>query len=361
MSHEIWDERFYAFREAGWHKLGYVSPERLTAVEAMLKARVDYDITLKPLLVDLGGVQTSLDKCAIVREPTADDPQYRVFGVASCDYTILQNRDIVRLFNPLTEQWPVETMGALSQGKTFFMTLDVGANDVKGDKVHDYFVIDDTRSGGDAFSIFFTRVRVVCANTLRAGKESAVSTANLGHFGNLEAEVSARVTLLKQMEQVRAKMHDAFEALAEATLSEASIERLLAISYPYPRKPKKVTLRDELSEQELAQVRGLAETVAGTERNWTTAKARMDERRSVAMSRVKHLNAEMPHLANTGWVAYNAVVEVEDYRAAEKSEDSLASALFGSRAETKKRAFAAAFALATEDESELVSIERKAR
>ena len=54
------------------------------------------------------------------------------------------------------------------------------------------------------------------------------------------------------------------------------------------------------------------------------------------MERFNIFNDEFPKLANTSWGVYNAIVETEDYR---RGHDSSATALFGSRAESKARAF----------------------
>ena len=70
--------------------------------------------------------------------------------------------------------------------------------------------------------------------------------------------------------------------------------------------------------------------------------ARVDRIKANAMERLDVFNQEFPHIAQTPWAVYNAVVETEDYRRGWDSSDTM---IFGSRAEAKIRAFQAGLAL----------------
>lgn len=360
MSHELFGERFLAREKGGWHGLGttFDKSERVTASEAIMRARMTFEIGTKPLLVDLGGVLTSYGKVAIVREPTDDDPEYRVFGEASEGYTVLQNAELAQRIDPLCEQWPVETCGALEHGMTMFLTLDAGDADVAGDPVHQYFLIDDTRDGMHALSVSFTPVRVVCKNTLVMGKEAAIASANLRHVANVDAELQWRVKLLKEMQDVQHKIMSSFEQMAHAVLSAQQANGVLALSYPYMRKPRKVEIVDALSEDERLKYAGLLSAVHHSESAYAAQRERMEERRNAAKYLYERFNDEQPDLARTAWAAYNAVVECEDYREAVKvTEDPLVSALFGERARTKERAYAACMKATLEPDELLVPAE----
>jgi hypothetical protein len=52
-------------------------------------------------------------------------------------------------------------------------------------------------------------------------------------------------------------------------------------------------------------------------------------------------NDEQPEVAETGWAVYNAIVENEDFR--DGPESLFKSALWGTRARTKNRAFEMAY------------------
>lgn len=339
MAHELFGERFLGKREPAWHGLGTVFTENISPVEAVHQADMAFNITTEPLLVELGGVYTSYGKVAIVREPTDDDDQYRVFGEAKEGYTFLQNVEIAELLEPIAKLWPVETIGALHNGATMFLTLDAGEREIMGDLIKLFFMISDTRDGLTAFGIDFTPVRAVCANTLMMGKEAAVVSAKLRHTESIREEVEWRVEILEKMHQVMEKGIGHFETMAQAALTPRQITEIIKQAYPYPRTPRKVQIAEQLSEDEMARVSGLLEAVKLAERDFETAKARADERRTAVRELLGTFNEDNPQVADTAWATYNAIVEMEDYREKGSNEDPLVSALFGDRARVKQRAF----------------------
>jgi hypothetical protein len=342
MTANLFGER-YAGRKAGWHELGTVFTEPTDAIQAVEIARLNYGIELRPLLVDIGGVMVAYDRKAIVRMPTPDDAQYRVLGTAAADYGLLQNTDLARLINPLTDKWPVETVGALGMGETVFFCLDAGEDAVKGDPVHKYFVCHDTRDGETALGLMFTPIRTQCQNTLDAGKFAAIASAILRHSPTMEREFEWRIALLGEMQKAETRVMGQFDALAECFLSEAAVKHIVDIAYPYPRKPRKVELAAALDVQEFSKLNGLMETVRVSERDWATAKERIDERRAAVATMFGMFNDDNPTLSGTAWGLYNAVVEVEDFREPMGNEDANLSMLFGERGRTKQRAFGAAW------------------
>jgi phage/plasmid-like protein (TIGR03299 family) len=342
MSHELLGDLFYAFREPGWHHLGHVSQERMKAMEALAKFRMDFDINLRPTMVEVAeGMIVPMDKVAIVRDPVEADDQYRILGVVGKDYHVMQNRDVCRLIDPLTEGWPVETMGVLRQGADFFVTLDAGGFSVKGDDIHQYFCIAEQRDGSHALDVMFTPVRVVCANTLSMGKTAAIATGAVTHTGQMENELEWRMTLIKEMQKTKDKALATLEVLADAVFKEPVSRKVIEAAYPLPRQPRKL----EAKKSGVALPAGLAAAVRGAERDYEANKARIEERRTLAWHLFQKFNADQPALANTGWAVYNGVVEAEDYRKAagqESETNALVSALFGDRARTKARAYDAA-------------------
>lgn len=344
----IWQDRFFA-KSAAWHGKGVVMPQGATAVEACKIARLDYVVSTKPLLVDMGGVIVPMgDRVAIVRDPVPEDDQYRIYGVASKDYTVLQNTDIAAMLEPLTKVWPVETMGALDQGKQIFMVLDAGMQKIgkKGGEVRNFFTFTEGKDGGHGLSILFTPVKTVCENTLRIALKQAFVTVNISHRGKVEAELQWRVDLLKKLQDVIGTVTASFDLMARAVLTEKQSRRVIDAAYPYPAKPAKVELKDDLDAAERKRAGILLDRVDGIESDWEIAKKRAEERRTMVWELFSGTHDTMRGMEGTAWGAYNAVVEVEDYRKEERGEDALVSALFGARARRKIRAFAEAYELA---------------
>jgi len=343
MAHNLFGERFLGVREPAWHRLGIVIPDPIPLPEAIEVARANFGIIKAPLSADLGnGLLVGTEMVGLIREPTADDDQYRYLGEAKNGYTFLQNVEIAELFNPLTERWPVETVGCLGMGETIFIVLDAGEMETAGDVVHCYFTIHDTRDGRTAMGINFTPVRTVCQNTLEAGKAAAVASAELRHTISIDDEVKWRVALLREMQDVSSKVMQSFERMTKAQLTTDAITNILTYAYPYPRKPLKVAMLESLNDKEIQLFNGLLESANYSNQLWENAKARMDERRGLVEELFGKFNDENPKTANTPWALYNAVVEFEDYRepqGKETPEDADYAVLFGERAKTKARAY----------------------
>lgn len=345
MSHELLGEMFYGHENPGWHALGKVSDEIMTPLEALEWTGQDFEIEKHPLLVDLGGVLTTFGKYAIVRSPVAADPTYRVIGEAGENYAVLQNRDVCRLVTPLTEVWPLETMGSIEQGQTFFLTLKAGAFDVKGEEIQNYFGVLDCRDGASALDVLMTPVRMVCKNTCVMGKAAAIATGAIRHMGDVEAEFEWRVKLLQSMQKVQDQTRESFLALADAALTDVQAAEIIAKAYPLPRRPRRLEWAANLSDEERANLGGLLENVASAQRIYEVDCARIVERRTLADELFQTFNGSFPQTSGTAWAAYNAVVEAEDYRAPagkETQEAAILSALVGDRAAAKARAYAAA-------------------
>lgn len=340
MSDKIMGDRAAFNRDAAWHLKGHVVPNGMTIKEASELVRLsDIQVELRPTFVDLGGVMEKAGQNAIVRLPTPDDDRYRVFGYCKDSYTVLQHTDLVDKAEKLTEKWPVETIGILGKGETLFLTLDAGEREVKGDPIHQYFLLADTKDGQTGISLHFTPVRVVCQNTLMLGKAAAVSSARMRHSSNLSQELDWHIQMIGELQSVADKIIHQFELMADAALSEEGMGRILRAAYPTPRKPKKVELAESISAEEFFAMTGMMFGLKESQSAWESTRERMEERRAGAMLLYNKFNDEQPNLARTPWAGYNAIVELEDYRKSERKEDVEFSAVFGMRALTKERAF----------------------
>jgi phage/plasmid-like protein (TIGR03299 family) len=332
MAHNIFGDRFLGKREPAWHGLGQTFDAPIGAKEAIEASGLDYEIEMLPANVRFAGKNVYTGKHAIVRHPTPDDDEAAVLGLAGEDFGLLQNREIGDILDPLTERWPVETIGALGRGETMFLTLDAGSDKVGKEEVRRFFLFNETKDGRTAAKFAFTPVRVVCQNTLVAGLRAATLTATLPHHGEFEADLVWRTNLLYQLQDIQAQVMQSLGAMAEAQITAKNAKAIFSAAYPIPSIPQKVKLIEELKENgdedewvDLEKIEKLHEQ----------AVARMEARREAANERFETMETEH---RGTAWVAYNAVVEVEDFRGKE-TEGTLASALFGERARAKKRAF----------------------
>ena len=348
MSHNLFGERFLGHREPGWHKLGEVFTDPITAAQAVERCRMNYEILKVPMTVDVPtpfGINRVVieDKVVLLREPTPDDAQYLYLGVASPNYEIVQNKDVAEALDQLTDVWPVETMGALDKGKTMFASLDAGEVMVAGELVHQYFLATNTNDGGTSMKIMFTPVRVVCQNTLISGMSSATVSAALNHNAGVVGSMKSRMDMIKKLQQASTTTLESFEKLAKCAMDETGTRRVLELTYPYPKKPSKVTSLEGIDEEDIALVGALYAEATAANDLWQYYCERADAFRSGAMELFGKINNEHPVIAGSAYALFNAVVESADYRSGSDSANQ--SSLFGARAQEKKRAFQAAMNL----------------
>ena len=338
MSANLFGARFLGHRQPGWHELGKVFQDAIDANTAVVEAGLDYEVSKFPIFAQTPSGPIDLNQIAIVRNPTFDDPVSRVFGTASSEYEVIQNTEIAEIINPLTTEWPVETIGALGYGETMFLSLDAGEASVKGDPVRQYFLITDTKDGATSMRIAFTPVRVVCQNTLVTGLREAIVSASLVHSGFARTSLELHVSLLAAMQKAMKGTMAKFKDLASIAITKTDAESIFLAAYPNPNRPRKAFLVD--NPKSAKSLGALYDEASQAQSEWEYYIERAKAYRAGAEELFGKLNDEYPHLAMTPWHAYNAVVESADYRQGGKS--TAESSLFGARAAEKSRAFAMA-------------------
>lgn len=347
MSHEIFGQRSLSREVLPWHQLGKVFTGNKMVTTAVKTAGCDYKVGLEQMGAVIDGKTIEVPgRSLIVRYPTSDDPEHRVFGEVASDHGVIDNLWLAEQFNQLSREWPVETVGALRLGKTFFFTLDAGNGSVGGEEVKNYFLVTDTKDGKTSLKIAFTPVRVVCQNTLSVGLKQATISGAIQHTKNIAQEIQLRAGLFGEMQSAQGVVMGAFEAMAKTILEEGDIAGIIEKAYPYPQKPKNVHVLESLRESDRAdEFTGMIEKFEMVEEAWQREFERMDTFREACWTSMDIMNESNNSLAQSAWYAYNAVVEVEDFRKGPETTTPEAI-LFGSRARTKRRAFNEAYEMA---------------
>lgn len=344
MTHNIYEEMFLSTRQPAWHKLGIQVPLGTKAVDGLAQINADYQIEKYPVQVQLPGMDApTIDPkhFAIVRHPAGNDPEYAVLGYAGEDYQILQNRDIAQRVDLLTDTWPLETIGVLRDGATVFFVLGAGEYDIAGkDPMKNYFMVDDTRDGGTALKIAFTPVLTVCQNTETAALAQATAKINITHGQRLVQDVDLRLSLVKALSSTQQAVTASFERMAKAILTDDIVDAVLAQVYPYPVRPKKAMILDEVwTEEEIEAVRAVYDEALGKQSEYEYYVNRQQGFRDLAKQLFARNNDTKPWCVGSAWNLYNAVTESADHRRG--SDGVPLSSLFGERAREKQRAYSA--------------------
>jgi hypothetical protein len=224
------------------------------------------------------------------------------------------------------------------------MTLKAGQSMIDGkDPVDNYFLVTDTKDGGTSLKIAFTPIRVVCQNTLVVGLKQATVSASLSHYAGMNDELSFRLKLLNKLQLAQSRTIDAFNRMAVSVLQPNQVVDIVTSAYPMPNRPRKAEMLDDVDEGQIEELEGLYDEMTNVQDLWLYHCQRAEAFREGAIQLIEKFNDENKHFANTAWAAYNGVVECEDYR--EGGDSVFISQLWGTRAQTKRRAFNAALQL----------------
>ena len=347
----IFGDRFLGRREPAWHKLGEVFTEPMSMTAASKRARIDFHIAKHPVVVQIpNGDTTDLvptKNFAIVREPVQDDDQYRVLSIVGKEWTPIQAMDLGRMLDPITEKYPVETIGALGHGEKIFMTLDAGSSPICGEDHNLFFLVTDHRDGTGALQIAFVGVRVVCQNTLTAGLASAKISVRLTHTRTIESDTEWYIGLFNQMSAAKDEAIGVMNTLSNVqNITKEDAETVIKSAYPDASAPRRLTLSKDITADDVPAniwVKLMGDKKELVE-EFDKRRQRVEPIRTGARERYAAFNDEFPNLARTPWAVWQAVVETEDYR---KGHKDSSTTLFGARAEAKARAFSAARKLVT--------------
>ncbi len=350
MPASIFGDRFLG-REPAWHRLGQVMDTTdLTATEAMKIADIAFPITKVPTLAEMpDGTLIETKQWAIVREPTTDDPEYRVLSTVGSEWTAIQTWELAQMLDPVTKEYPVETVGALGHGEKVFFTLNAGKGTIAGEEHDLYYLVTDHRDGLGALQIAFTPVRVVCQNTLTVGLNTAKVHVSLHHNKSIKADTQWYMNVFHDMLKARDSVISTMNQLSLVRVTDDEAKKILHSAYPDASVPRRLKLASDITPDDVGKEvwLQLLNDKAHYAGQYDKEKARVEVRRAAAWERYGVFNDSFPKVAGTPWAIWQAIVETEDYRRGKNDGSSDKAILYGNRAEAKARSFTTALNIAT--------------
>ena len=172
-------------------RVGTMVPENASASEAFAIAGLDWRADKRPaFFMGPDGPLESPDHCSIVRSDTNE-----LLGIQGSGYTPVQNSALVNLLDYLREDIEIETVLSIRQGRKIFATASIRVEDevLPGDRVRRYLHAFNSFDGSSSFGVFFSDVRLRCANQLNYLTGRAASAASLDGSG-LRMKHTASVT-----------------------------------------------------------------------------------------------------------------------------------------------------------------------
>lgn len=351
MAHDIFQNRVATYRTLGWHELGTVlefPTDAVSAAQLVGIDRVRFGKRDLYAILDEGSRQvlTMPGHKALVKEADGADPVSFVTVVPE-DYAVMNYAEVCALARPLSELWPVETIGLLGEkGDTMFLTLDAGDWEVAGDEHRGFWCIVDYKIPGKAMRIFYVETRIVCRNTLQMGLRAANLTVKIPHRGaSFHADAKFYVDITAQMRLAQGRTRKAIQKLAETPMTQAQMQAAIETAYPLPPRPQRLRVADLVPQAAFDADGALSLPVQKSRMRYEAQIERVKSYRSDVWLLTQRVQDEFPRLAGMALAVLNAGVEYADHRVGYRESESAVyraeSALFGKRSLEKERLYAA--------------------
>ena len=312
--------------EVPWHGLGTHLNKPATADEAIVAARLDWEVIKRPRARRiLSGPAQSNQNLALVRNDRSGAFDGAVLGYVDESYTPLQNREAFEFFDPIvgTDAAVYETAGALGSGERVWILARLPRDlRVAGDDlVAPYLLLANSHGGRGGVELRFTPVRVVCGNTLSLALHLSRGL-RLDHTPDLHSRLRQAAWNLDEIKRQYTNLESAFRAMARLPMSGGRLSVFLGGLFPAASGS-----RDGAAQTQVSQMRDQAARLFETGRG-----------------------NDAPAVRGTLWAAYNGVTELADYYLDSESPDArLRSIWFGDSADLKIRAYDAALSLLREE------------
>lgn len=195
----------------------------------------DDGITRQKMPVTTTEARVSKDHCALVREDTGD-----CLGIMGSNYTPVQNDALILMFDYLRENVEIDNILTIRQGRKVFVSArcDIEGEVTAGDKVRRYLHAFNSFDGSSAFGVFFSDVRLQCANQInylcnkgasRAKSEGAALV--MRHTRSVEAFAQALPQLINVEQQKFETDLNRLRPLTTLKLNGAMVKNVLEHTY----------------------------------------------------------------------------------------------------------------------------------
>ena len=264
MSHEIEitedGAAFFSARVPAWHKLGIVTPDALTAAEALKTAQLDWTVEKWPITCHrpdlprhdaLEALGIAGDKRFTLRDVSnfemvrigsrfaeGAEPMGAVVGTK---YLPIQNAEAFALLDNIVDESGAhfETAGSLQGGRRVFMTMRLPEHmDCAGlgDRIETYLLATNSHDGWSSMTAAIVKKRVVCQNTLNIALGGAISTFRIRHTKSATERIEEARRVLGLSFSYNATFEAEMDRMLNKVYSESQFERLVKSLVPEPPK-----------------------------------------------------------------------------------------------------------------------------
>ena len=319
-------ETMFSVREVPWHKMGTIVQDKLVSREAIIAAELDWEVVKTPIyvLVD-NNVVLVKEKVAVMRVTDR-----RVYATVTPKFEPIQNVDAFQFFDRVVgTEVKYDVAGALNNGARIWMTARLPkTSDIAGEEMEDYLLLVNSHDGSLALQMFFTKVRVVCANTLDMALNNEATRFYFRH-----------------VKGVHDKIDDAKEILGFAVkANEDTTEKMNALIAKKWTEKQMAGLLNAVLKPEVLLLNAGEKAIDFTVPNFQEkARVEVGVRLQKTMNDINRLvyegkGQDNPAIQGTAYQAYNAVTEYTDHARAYKQGKELSGIWFGTGRQMRERA-----------------------
>lgn len=307
-----------------WHRLGTQAEGLMKPHDALKRGHGDWLVERKDMFYRNGDgrMMQADDRFAIVRKDTT-----AYLGSVGPNYEPLQNAEQADFIDALIgEGATVETFGTLWGGKKTFWACKVPKASIQlatpgfQDKVDGWLTLVNAHDGTMSFRSYFTKIRVVCHNTLTASLRGARKEGVwIRHTKNIRDRVKTAQQILGLAVTTAKTDFEVYSAMANARMSKDDFNKILADVFSLP---------EEATERAKDRQKEIVEVVTSNLSQETKALARD---RVTAWDAFNAITFYTSHQRTPGQRNYGSELD----RASAKFE----SIMYGSRATIQQDAF----------------------
>lgn len=233
----------FAYNEVNglpWHGLGTPANGVMTTAEAIVKAKLDYEVGITENHIMVNDIWVKADTRSTFYVNDENEVVVLGSGLGSV-YDVFQNTEAFNFFDKIVGEKKaiVETAGALGKGETIFITaklpdsVEITKSFVKKDVIDMYVVLTHSHDGTGAIKAFFTPVRVVCNNTLNAALKQAKNTISVRHTKTASGRLDAEASQVWGMVQKNIPIFtEAMQHLTKVKITDPKVLELLTQVFP---------------------------------------------------------------------------------------------------------------------------------
>ena len=216
---------------------GTLITEKMSASEAFKTANADFNVVKVPSeYTTLTGERRVSDKSfTLFREDNGDE----VGSGLGKGYTPVQNSSLIRLFDYLRENVEIDNILQMEGGRRIYVTAQVGIEGeiTEGDTIRRYLHAFNSFDGSSSFGVFFTDVRLACANQISGMIRKSKVAAGAGqgmimrHTRNVEQFAASLPAMINMQNHTFQQRLDTLKPLTTMQLTTEHARKVLEATY----------------------------------------------------------------------------------------------------------------------------------